>query len=45
MINMDEVTPEKIHEDLLSIKKELKIRVYFKEDKFELSEDIKNKYT
>ena len=37
------VTLEKIHEDLLSIKKELnRIASYFEEDRLELSEEVKS---
>lgn len=40
--NMEVVTLEKIHEDLLLIKKDMnKIRVYFDEDEFKLSDEIK----
>ena len=40
--NMEIVTLNKIHEDLLLIKKDLsKIRVYFDEDEFKLSDEIK----
>lgn len=39
---MDGVTLEKIHEEVLSIKKDLnKIRAYFEEDELELSDKIK----
>ncbi len=41
---MNEVTLEEIHEDLLSIKNYLnKIMVYFEEDEFELSDEIKKR--
>ncbi len=39
---MEVITLEKIHEDLLLIKKDMnKIRVYFDEDEFKLSDEIK----
>jgi len=39
---MDSVTLEKIHEDLLLVKKDLnKIRAHFEEDGLELSDEIK----
>ena len=39
---MAEVTLKEIHEDLVSIKKDVhKIKIYFEEDNLELSEDIK----
>ncbi len=39
---MDGVTLEKIHEKVLSIKKDMnKIRTYFEEDELELSDEIK----
>ena len=41
---MESVTLEQIHQDLLLIKKDLnKIRVYFDEDEFKLSDEIKKK--
>ncbi len=39
---MESITLKKIHEDLLSIKKDLnRIRIFFDEDEFKLSDDIK----
>jgi len=39
---MNGVTLEKIHEEVLSIKKDMnKIRAYFEEDELELSDEIK----
>jgi len=39
---MESITLEKIHEDLLLIKKDLnKIRIYFDEDEFKLADEIK----
>ena len=43
-MNMDGITLEKIHEDLLSIKKDIdKIKLYFEEDELELSDEIKKR--
>jgi len=40
--SMESITLEKIHEDLLLIKKDLnKIRIYFDEDEFKLADEIK----
>ncbi len=39
---MESITLTKIHEDLLSIKKDMnRIRIFFDEDEFKLSDDIK----
>jgi len=39
---MESITLNKIHEDLLSIKKDMdRIRIFFDEDEFKLSDDIK----
>ncbi|MBU4221800.1 MAG: hypothetical protein KKA10_09290 [Euryarchaeota archaeon] len=39
---MESITLKKIHEDLLTIKKELnRIRIFFDEDEFKLSDEIK----
>jgi hypothetical protein len=39
---MESITLNKIHEDLLSIKKDLnKIRIFFDEDEFKLSDEMK----
>ena len=43
---MTGVTLEEIHEDLLSIKKDMnKIKIYFEEDDLELSDEIKKQIT
>ena len=39
---MESITLNKIHEDLLSIKKDMdRIRIFFDEDEFKLSDKIK----
>jgi len=39
---MESITLNKIHEDLLSIKKDLnRIRIFFDEDEFKLSDEMK----
>ena len=39
---MESITLNKIHEDLLSIKKDMdRIRIFFDEDEFKLSDEIK----
>jgi len=43
---MAAITLEEIHEDLLSIKKDMiKIKIFIEEDNFELSDEIKKKIT
>ncbi|MBU3966932.1 MAG: hypothetical protein KKG76_06125 [Euryarchaeota archaeon] len=43
---MTVVTLEKIHDDLLSIKKDMnKIKIYFEEDDLELSDEVKKQIT
>lgn len=39
---MENITLNKIHEDLLSLKKDMnRIRIFFDEDEFKLSDEIK----
>jgi hypothetical protein len=39
---MESITLNKIHEDLLSLKKDMnRIRIFFDEDEFKLSDEIK----
>jgi hypothetical protein len=42
ILSMENITLNKIHEDLLSLKKDMnRIRIFFDEDEFKLSDEIK----